>query len=141
MGMDFSCLENVVMIAASLDRAYNFLLTDGTLRLMTPYNEYSKAVERHLPKWGGISAIADADWVFMALKQDGTVTSDSAIAYFADWTDVVEIAGGYGVKADGSVPTEKEFTQRLTEEQLDEIRAWKVMVDPESLPAKTTETP
>lgn len=135
VGVDFSRLENVVQVVEDSEEIKDFLLADGTMKTLTPYNGYSEVVEWKWPKFTNLCEIADAGSVEMFLKRDGTVTSDSAIAYFADWTDVVEIDGGLGVKSDGSILIEDDFVQHLTAEQLDEIRTWNVMVDPDTIPA------
>jgi alpha-tubulin suppressor-like RCC1 family protein len=135
VGVDFSRLENVVQVFEDVDHIFSFLLADGAMKLLIPSNGYSEVIDRDDPKWANVCEISDAGSYCMVLKRDGTVISDSAIAYFADWTDVVEIDGGLGVKSDGSILIEDEFVQHLTAEQLDEIRSWKVMVDPDTLPA------
>ena len=131
VGLDFTRLDNVVQVFEDTEEIIDFLLADGTMKTLTPYNGFSKVVEWKKPKWADICEIADAGSVEVFLKRDGTVISDSAIIYFEDWTDVVEIDGGFGVKSDGTILSEDEFVRHLTPEQLDEIYTWKVMVDPQ----------
>ena len=140
VGADFSRLENVMQVIEETDEVKEFLLTDGTLKALTPYNGYSEVIEKKWPEYTNLCEIANCGNVIMYLKRDGTVTSDSAIAYFADWTDVVEIDDGFGVKSDGSILIEDEFARLLTKEQLAEIRTWKVMVDPDTLPVPDKQT-
>ncbi len=130
VGMDFGRLSNVVQITADGEGIYKFLLSDGTLKLLAPYNDYETVVDMDSPEYQGAVAIADTGAAFMVLKRDGTVASDTVSGYFADWDKIAEIDGGYGVRADGSVWTDKEFTRRMTGEQLEEIYAFNVMVDP-----------
>ena len=140
VGKDFSRLKNVVQVQEDVQRIYDFLLADGTIKTLTPYDGYSELIEWDYPEWINTCAIDEGWSTRMMLKRDGTVTSDSVLPYFADWTDVVEIGDGFGVKADGSILTEDEFLGYLSTEQLAEISKWKVMVDPETIPTQVTKT-
>lgn len=92
-------------------------------------------------RWSDTVEIDDSSRYFFVLKRDGTLEGELKYG-LADWTDIVELEGGFDVKADGSVLIDERLTgEYYTPEQLDEIRTWKVMVDPESLPVKTAETP
>lgn len=134
VGKDFSRLKSVAQVQEDAEQIFSFLLTDGTIKTLTPYNGYKKVGNHEWPKWINTCAIDEGGSTFMMLKLDGTVTSDSVLPYFADWTDVVEIGDGFGVKADGSILMEDEFLRYLSPEQLAEISTWKVMVDPKTIP-------
>ena len=92
-------------------------------------------------RWSDIVEIDDSSRYFFVLERDGTLKGELWYG-MADWTGIVELEGGFGVKADGSVLIDERLMgEDYTPEQLDEIRTWKVMVDPNCLPVKTAETP
>ena len=89
------------------------------------------------------SDICELGWggsYFAALRRDGTMKCEAAAPYYADWTDIVEIEAGFGVKPDGSIVMEPDIVNDFTPEQLAEISTWKVMVDPKTIPVPAAKT-
>ena len=113
------------------------LKTDGTIQYVnslngeeSDYGDDPQILEMDRDIWSDIIGLDLGGDSFSALKRDGTVVVGFG-GRTSDWTDIVEIGGGFGVRQDGSVMIENALLEEYTPEQLDEIYTWKVMVDPQ----------
>jgi len=109
---------------------------DGKVQVISQFsNNYEAVKEISEAYYSNICELGNCGPSLAALRRDGTVDCTSAYDFMEDWTDIVEIEAGYGVKSDGSILYVEEYMDDFTPEQLDEIRTWRVMVDPDTIPA------
>ncbi len=141
IGVDLSMFHDVVQIYHTTDEI-NVLRKDGTVHYLHKYDGYEEAWQQYKDKWTDIRELDGISSELKVLKGDGRVTTTSLIPCFADWRDIVEIAGYFGVKSDGTIVISSFYDDVYTPEEMAELASWRVMVDPETIPdAAKTDTP
>ena len=131
---DVSGFHDAVQVYEDANMTY-VLSRDGRVQITSEfYDGYETVNEISAEYYSGICELGSCGPYFAALRRDGTVDCDASAPYIADWTDIVEIEADFGVKSDGSMIYEEDWVDNFTSEQLEEIKTWKVKVDPETVP-------
>lgn len=137
---DVSGFYDVVQVYEDSNMTYA-LTRDGRVQITSEfYDNYETVNEISAEYYDNIREIGGCGPYFAALRQDGTVDCAPWLSIVEDWTDIVEIEDVFGVKSDGSIVYVEGYLNDFPPEQLAEISTWKVMVDPDSIPAPSTQT-
>lgn len=136
---DVSGFHNAVQVYEE-EASVDVLRRDGTIQKINEYHDdYKEIFDWDLDEWRDICELNGCGPYFTALKRDGTVVSASSEPFFEKWKDIVEIEAGFGVKKDGSIIYTEDYVDKFTPEQLADIRTWKVMVDPDTIPTSAVQ--
>lgn len=137
--MDLSRFHDAVQVYRIIDEI-DVLLKDGTVEYMTCYDDYEKISKHYEDEWTDVCELDSVNSCIVALRGNGEVDSTSAVPYYAGWQDIVEIEYFLGVRSDGTILCSWLFSDIYTPEEMNELATWKVMVDPNTLPATAAPT-
>ncbi len=144
---DMRSVRGAVAVCQIDDYAY-ILMDDGTLVSADLHDPEEPVKKENVKYWSDLCQLGSLGGNLLAVRKDGTVVTMSAIAFFEGWEDIVEADNCFGVQSDGTLVLSQYVGKAYDGsyygfilEHLDEIRTWKVMVDPNCLPVKTAETP
>ena len=136
---DVSGFHDAVQVYEDANITY-VLNAAGDVQILSEFaDNYENIIDRS-ERYSNVCELGRGLSYFTALRRDGTVECDAAAPYYADWTDIVEIEAGFGVKPDGSIVMEPDIVNDFTPEQLAEISTWTVMVDPKTIPVPAAKT-
>jgi len=136
---DVSGFHDAVQVYEDANITY-VLNAAGDVQILSEFADNYESIIDRSERYSNVCELGRGLSYFTALRRDGTVECDAAAPYYADWTDIVEIEAGFGVKPDGSIVMEPDIVNDFTPEQLAEISTWKVMVDPKTIPVPAAKT-
>ena len=139
IGVNLNMFRDAVQIYRTTDEI-NVMRRTGTVYCLSRWHGYKQAFQAGAGKWTDIRELDGIDSVVTVLKGDGTVDTGSLTPYFGRWKDVVEVELYLVVTSDGEIHCASFYNLNIPEKWA-ELATWRVMVDPDTIPAGKPGTP